>query len=249
MTTAGGERERRPSILVVDDVPMFRELERIFLGRLGDVRTVASAADAFAALNAEPADVVVLDCHLPDMDGPEVCRRIRAHAVWGRAAVVMVSGGRAEEHASAIHAGASDVVAKPLSRHGLVQAVGRFLMDAPRPIALPRVTHETPVRYVYEEREGRGVIRNLSRGGLFIQADWLPPEGAELSLEFTLPGRRLRLEPTAQIVWRRFGADEHGEAGVGVRFVGLDGGESRELEHFVHERVGPQFYWSEVARG
>lgn len=234
-----------PKILIVDDVPMFRELERLFLGRMGEVRTVASATDALAALEQEPADVVVLDLHLPDQDGVEVCRAIRQRPEWRHAAIVMVSGGQSEDHARAIRAGASDVISKPLSRHGLVHAVGRFLGDdAARPIALPRVLHATPVAYWNDERRAQGTIRNLSRGGIFIEGDWLPPEGAEMKLSFDLPGAAMRFEPTGTVVWRRFGNAHNGGAGVGLRFLSLDGGASRDLEHFVHEHLGPRFTWS-----
>jgi uncharacterized protein (TIGR02266 family) len=234
-----------PKILIVDDVPMFRELERLFLGRMGEVRTVASATDALAALEQDPADVVVLDLHLPDQDGVEVCRAIRARSEWRHAAIVAISGGQGTDHARAIRAGASDVISKPLSRHSLVHAVGRFLRegDAP-PVGLPRVRHATPVDYWNDDRRAHGVIRNLSRGGIFIEGDWLPPDGAEMQLSFDLPGAPAPFSPTGQVVWRRGATPENGGAGVGLRFLSLEGGASRDLEHFVHEHLGPRFHWS-----
>jgi uncharacterized protein (TIGR02266 family) len=234
-----------PKILIVDDVPMFRELERLFLGRMGEVRTVASATDALAALEQEPADVVVLDLHLPDRDGVEVCQAIRARPEWRHAAIVAISGGQPTDHARAIRAGASDVISKPLSRHGLVHAVGRFLGDGnTRPVALPRVRHATPVDYWNDERRAQGVIRNLSRGGIFIEGDWLPPEGAEMQLCFDLPGAPAPFSPTGEVVWHRVATPENGGAGVGLRFLSLEGGASRDLEHFVHEHLGARFHWS-----
>jgi uncharacterized protein (TIGR02266 family) len=222
-------------ILVVDDVPMFRELEQLFLSRIGEVRTASSAAEALSeALDFQP-QVVLLDLHLPDRPGDEIADELRT-ASPPECAIVFVTSGLASEHARAIAAGAVDVLAKPLSRSTLVQAVSRFLGDTQPPVGLPRVKHVTPVRFHGTECERTGVIRNLSRGGLFIEAEWLPPEGTEMALSFDLPGLPEPIEPTARIVWRQMDPDLP-SMGVGVRFVALDGNASRELDEFVDGRA------------
>ncbi len=233
---------RRPRILVVDDVPMFRELERLFLAKLGDVSVAENAQRALEIALRERPEVVLLDFYLPDRSGESLCREMYARGELMQTAIVMVTTGRAEDHEHSVRAGAADVIAKPLSRGALVQAVGRFLGRPANPISLPRVRHAGAVQLAARMGEAKGTIRNLSRGGLFIETSWAPPEGTELRLEFELPGRGQLLAPTAKTVWRRF--TPGAEAGVGVRFLALDGGEARDLERYVHERGGTRFYWS-----
>ncbi len=229
-------REVSPArILVVDDVPMFRELEQLFLSRVGEVRTAGSAAEALTVAMDFGPQVIVLDLHLPDRAGDEIAQELR-EASSPDCAVVFVTSGLAAEHARAIAAGAVDVLSKPLSRGTLLESVTRFLGRSASPAGLPRVDHVAPVRLNGAECEVNGTIRNISRGGLFIEADSLPPEGTEMTLHFDLPGLREPLEPTARIVWRKL--EPNGlRPGIGVRFIALDGDASRRLDDFVHERA------------
>ena len=73
--------EPKRTILVVDDAPMFREIESLFLCRYGRVVTAASGAEALEAVRREQPDVVVLDFHLPDIDSETLCRRIMEAAL------------------------------------------------------------------------------------------------------------------------------------------------------------------------
>ena len=69
--------EPSPTILVVDDVPLFRELECLFLARCGRVITASTGREALALAARERPAVVVLDAHLPDVAGEEVCRLLK----------------------------------------------------------------------------------------------------------------------------------------------------------------------------
>ena len=66
-----------PLILIVDDHPGFRKVARLMLEAAGcDVTEVANGADAVAAAGSARYDLVLLDIHLPDVDGFEVARRL-----------------------------------------------------------------------------------------------------------------------------------------------------------------------------
>lgn len=227
--------ERDRIVLVVDDIPMFRELEILFLARFGRVVPVSSAAEALAFAARETPDIVVLDHRLPDAPIEEVMQALRDAPATRETPVIVVTSGRAEDHEAAIRAGAADVVTKPLSRTVLVESVRRFLRY-PDVRGLPRVCVETPVRVWNERREAWGTARNLSRGGMFIECDWLPPAETELRLAFRLDDPAAPIEPTAKLVWRRLRPVE-GAPGIGVRFLALDGASSRRLDSFVHERL------------
>jgi CheY-like chemotaxis protein len=232
---SGPPDERDAVVLVVDDIPMFRELEVLFLARFGRVVPVSSGEEALDFLARETPDIVVLDFGLPDVPAPEVMRALREAPATRDTPIVVVTTGRAEDHERAIRLGAADVVPKPLSRTVLVESVRRFLRY-PDVRGLPRIEVQTPVRLWNGQRETWGVARNLSRGGMFIESDWLPPADTELHLDFHLGPEGAAFRPTAQLIWRRLRPVE-GAAGIGVRFLALDGSASRRLHTFVHEHL------------
>lgn len=114
----------RQRILVVEDEPMLAQIIRTFLSAVGgyDVVVAHSGDEALASCaEAEPA-LVILDLELPDVDGPELLRRIR---LLGRdVAAVACSGKRPE---SAAGAGFTAFFRKPFDMRALVAEVERIL--------------------------------------------------------------------------------------------------------------------------
>lgn len=223
----------RPRILVVDDVPLFREVEALYLGRLGAVRTAANAREARELLAEEPADVVVLDLHLPDEAGDALCRELSRAPEHRDTRWLLVTREDARDHARAIAAGASDVLAKPLARNDLLAAVSRLLCPG---LGLPRALLREPAHVWAEDRVSTGTVQNVSRGGLFVTSGWLPREGSELRIEFRVPESEETIAPLGRVVWRRIDPLQ-GATGFGVRFVSLDGRGQRALGNYVHDHA------------
>ncbi len=231
--------EPKRTILVVDDAPMFREMESLFLCRYGRVVTAGTGAEALEAVRRERPDVVVLDFHLPDIDGETLCRRIRAlRPAESTSAIVAISNGDSRDHERAIRAGAADVLSKPLSRLGLVETVNR-LVRFPELRGMARIDHAVTVRVLMERQEHWGTMRNLSRGGMYIEASWSAPPESEMQLEFRLPEVGTTLAPTAKVIWSRRRRDGM-SAGMGVRFLALDAASANTLDAFVYERFVPE---------
>jgi two-component system, OmpR family, KDP operon response regulator KdpE len=109
-------------LLVVEDEPaMATVITEAFVARGYDVRTVSSGAAAIASAAAQPPAVVVLDLGLPDMDGLEVCRRIRA---WSEVPIIVLTADGAEDRKiAALDIGADDYVTKPFSMRELLARV------------------------------------------------------------------------------------------------------------------------------
>jgi two-component system KDP operon response regulator KdpE len=101
-------------VLVVDDEPQIRRALRLVLRANGyDVSEVGTGEGALDALVIQPFDLMILDLMLPDLDGVEVCRRLRE---WSRLPVVVLSAhGEEEVKVRALDEGADDYVTKPFS--------------------------------------------------------------------------------------------------------------------------------------
>ncbi len=109
-------------VLVADDDWMTREVLEAYLVSAGwDVMTAHTGEQALAQAQARPPDLVLLDVRLPDLNGYEVCRRLKASAATAAVPVVLVTAlaGEADKQ-RAISAGADDVLAKPLDSAALL---------------------------------------------------------------------------------------------------------------------------------
>jgi CheY-like chemotaxis protein len=90
-----------------------------------DVRVAFNGADALTAMAEFQPAIVLLDIGMPEMDGYEVARRIRASERGQTMRLVAISGyGQAEDRQRALSAGFDTHVTKPVSRERLVELVG-----------------------------------------------------------------------------------------------------------------------------
>ena len=114
--------------LVVDDNLVNRKVARLFLEPLGvRVAEAENGMVALEALCAEPFDVILLDMHMPVMDGPDTFRAIRASAeVWAETPVIAMTAdamqGDAEKY---LGQGMNGYVAKPVEMAVLAAEISR----------------------------------------------------------------------------------------------------------------------------
>jgi DNA-binding NarL/FixJ family response regulator len=114
-------------VLVVDDDADLRALVRRLLEPLGYIlREASTAAEALEVVAEERPAVVLLDVHLPDISGYEVCRRLRDD-FDDDVAVVFLSGERTEEYdrTAGILLGADDYIVKPFRSGDFIARVRR----------------------------------------------------------------------------------------------------------------------------
>ena len=107
-----------PRILIVDDDLQFRRTLRLALDACGYL--VCSAGGGKEALDTAAVntpDLIVLDWHLPDMDGIQTCQALRAHS---DVPVLMISADRSNQKQVALNAGANAYLAKPFSVNELL---------------------------------------------------------------------------------------------------------------------------------
>ena len=125
------------SVLVVDDTAVVRELERSILEQAGyRVRTAGDGHQALAALADAPADLVVTDVDMPNCDGLQLTRSIRAEpSLAGLPVLVVTSKSTDADRRRALEAGADAYLRKgDLDQRALLEVVGR-LLGRPLPVA------------------------------------------------------------------------------------------------------------------
>jgi two-component system, sensor histidine kinase and response regulator len=106
-----------PSILVVDDEAANFDVIEALLGEENYALQYASSGqEAFESLEILPIDLILLDVMMPEMDGIEVCSKIKANLKWQAIPIVMVTALTAkEELARCLNAGATDFLSKPVN--------------------------------------------------------------------------------------------------------------------------------------
>lgn len=107
----------RPRLLVVDDDPVTLRLVTAFFEPDHEVEPVPSAEAALEACARQPPDLLLLDIRMPDMDGLELCRRLKADPRTRDLPVLFItSQDTPEEETEALLTGAVDFISKPLHR-------------------------------------------------------------------------------------------------------------------------------------
>jgi uncharacterized protein (TIGR02266 family) len=232
------DEEPKKKVLVVDDVPYMLDLATGFLDSRVYVVTAEGGPAGLDAVWRERPDIILCDDCMPDLDGLDLCRAVRRDEDLGQTPFIMLlSDPGARAHGAAIRAGADDVVAKPLARAPVMKAVGRFLAPS-QPRGLPRVEMNLPVTVTTEDAELPGTVRNLSRGGAFIETDSPLICADEVGLRFRLPDSEVTLKPSAEVIWRRNRYEGVAATdGAGLRFVEIDARSARSLDDFVYERT------------
>jgi type IV pilus assembly protein PilB len=128
---AEAAQPRSYKALVVDDNPALCEIVRLTLERsdLGlSVITANDGTEALARASTDRPDVVILDLSMPDMDGFEVCRRLRSDVRTAFVPVLMLTAHQGEDFVTqGFAAGTDDFMTKPYRREDLVARVRRML--------------------------------------------------------------------------------------------------------------------------
>lgn len=171
-----GGLHRKPGVLLVDDDPVFLLLSSRALAQAGFA--VATATGGHAALQSvqrQAFDAVVLDALMPDLDGFELCRMLRANPLYEHLPVLMITGLDDDPSIEqAFHAGATDFLVKTTQFSLLVGRLQYMLRGAQTRAELER----SKARLARAQSLARmGSCSWRSAGGLMGAQFLLSPEG------------------------------------------------------------------------
>jgi DNA-binding response OmpR family regulator len=186
----------RPRVLGVDDDPNVSEVVGRYLEREGcRVEALTDGRTALDRMLADPPDLVVLDLMLPEIDGLEVFRRLRALAPVP--VIMLTAKGDEADRVVGLELGADDYVAKPFSPRELAARVKVVLRRARGPLA--GVLPPGPLRLVDGDLVVDVAAREARLGGELVA---LTARELEL-LVFLMrsPRRAFRREELLQEVW------------------------------------------------
>ena len=119
---------RALTAIVIDDEPPLRAyFAKVLRGAGMQVFEAESATAALAMAQTNRPDFVVTDIGMPDVDGIELCRRLRAEPDFKDLRIVVVSGNASKQGAEAIAAGCDAVLAKPCTPTTLLKTIQQLI--------------------------------------------------------------------------------------------------------------------------
>jgi response regulator RpfG family c-di-GMP phosphodiesterase len=147
--------KNKAKILVVDDTPAsLKLLTDIMKGEGYDVRSAISGELALNAAAGNPPDLILLDIRMPEMDGFEVCRRLKLTAATQDVPVIFVTAAsETDEKVRGFELGAVDYVTKPYQRDELLSRVRAHLELHQLRHHLSDMVHERTVQLVESEKK------------------------------------------------------------------------------------------------
>ncbi|NOS78851.1 MAG: response regulator transcription factor [Nitrospira sp.] len=182
-------------ILIVEDEKDILQLVKLYLEKEG-YRTVTAStgSEGLAQVRTEKPDLIVLDLMLPEIDGLEICKRLRSAPDTAMLPIIMLTA-KAEESDTIIglELGADDYVTKPFSPKTLVARVKALFRR------LERKPEDGPTRFIYGP-----LILDLTRHEVTVKGKEVPLTAKEFGLlEHLLrhPGRVLTRDVLLNAVW------------------------------------------------
>lgn len=117
------------AIMTVDDAATIRKMVAWTLKSAGhEVVEAVDGADALRAVAAKPVDLVISDINMPNMDGIELTRRLRAAPATARVPIILLTTeSDAEKKAAGKAAGATGWMVKPFNQESLLAVVAKVL--------------------------------------------------------------------------------------------------------------------------
>ena len=181
---------RNPLILIADDDRSTRYLIKAALEQNGfDVVEAENGAEAVTDFQSNQPDLVILDIVMPQMDGYEACRRIRAHPNGAAVPIIIMTGSEDYEAiGKAYEVRATDFFAKPVNRRILSERI-RYMLRA-----------SATANQLHQNKELLAKAQAVAGMGSF----YYEPETSNLKVSEEFRALFGRTEPNHEISWDEF---------------------------------------------
>ncbi len=189
-------------ILLVDDEPEICRLVKSMVEPLGvEVHTSSDSLEAAKILEKEKFDGIMLDVAMPNLDGFQLTRKIRATPPNRQAPIIMITGmDDVDTMRRAFEAGATFFIGKPISREKVYAifrtARGAMLAERRR---YARIPYRTSVTCVREEERTNTTSINIGEGGMRLEGSGAAAVDDTVSLEFNMPDVKDAIKVTGKV--------------------------------------------------
>jgi putative two-component system response regulator len=113
---------------MVDDEPDFQTIMHAWLEPKYELLALKSWLELYGALRAKSPDLVILDLHMPEVDGFEICKKLRSTPGFEKLPVLFLTASRdTEDYRRNFEAGGTGYLVKPVGRRQLIAAVEDLL--------------------------------------------------------------------------------------------------------------------------
>jgi CheY-like chemotaxis protein len=221
------------TILLVDSAPLFLRFEETILARKEwRIRRATTGAAALDMLEREPADLVVMDHLLPDLQGDHVIRAIRSNAAFRKTSILLVTARTDDGVVERCMAeGCNAFLYKPVSRQVLCAKAEQLLDIAARRHVRTLVRLQVNGDGASQCSFGNTV--NLSGGGMLVETGVDLAIGQTMDLRFHLPGDPEPIVVMARAV--RLDETQGTHGAWGLVFESVSAEDKRRIEGFVQK--------------
>lgn len=173
-------------VLLVDDVSMFLEIQKGFLKMsIIHILCARNGSEALATVKSVRPDLVIMDLHMPGMNGAECCAAIKSDPNLSSIPVIMATAaGKQEDHELCRRAGCDELLTKPFDRGLYLDAVRRHIPELDR--REKRIPVSVKVRFQAFRVVMTGTVLDLSIRGLYLATDYDLDVGTDVTLVFAL---------------------------------------------------------------
>jgi CheY-like chemotaxis protein len=220
-------------VLLVGDVLPVLELQRHYLKRTScTILTARTGREALAACRRERPDLALMDAAIPDIDGIEACRILKADPLMKAIPVILAAAAGAAEACHA--AGCDDVMVKPITQAAFLDTVRRFV--ALRERQENRIPASLRVEFTAGAGRYTAYTRDISSRGLFLKSPRPFSVGTLLKMLVHLPAGTVTVEGEVRRIVERV-PGSHLLPGLGVAFVDPEPEPRRLIDAFIRDRL------------
>ena len=227
------DRQLQPTILLVDDLQMFLEIEKDFFKHTDvDIVTARDGVQALEAVKSRKPALVFMDLQMPNMDGASCCRAIRSNPDHADTPVVIISSSSVQQdREESLAAGCNYFLTKPAGRDRFLEIAREFIPGIDR--REKRLSCGIAATLKHDGASIPCTLHDLGADGAYVVTDLASRPGNVLHLCFSLPDGTC-IDSLCKVIW----SSENGvlrPKGLGLKFALLPKPVRSALAHFLEE--------------